>query len=142
MKSDKDPWLYTLLLIFTGYLGIHRFYAGKLAWAIAYLFTGGMFGIGVLVDVVLLLANRAVDANGASITAETGAKILIILLIVLCIFHVVLFASIISVIGWQFYLWGDEYFFEEFRNEMKRGWRSDRFTFALQMSGAGYGAYA
>jgi len=39
-----------LLLIFLGYLGIHRFYMGKILTGILYLCTGGFFVIGWLYD--------------------------------------------------------------------------------------------
>ncbi|MBI5532032.1 MAG: NINE protein [Deltaproteobacteria bacterium] len=39
-----------ILLTFLGVLGIHRFYLGKWLTGLAWLVTGGMFGIGVLYD--------------------------------------------------------------------------------------------
>ena len=54
MKSDKN-WLITLLLsIFLGYLGIHRFYAGKIGTGILQLITGGGFGIWALIDIIVI----------------------------------------------------------------------------------------
>jgi hypothetical protein len=44
-----------LLCLFLGWLGCHRFYVGKRSTARLYLLTGGLFFIGVLVDLVLLL---------------------------------------------------------------------------------------
>lgn len=43
-----------ILLIFFGVLGIHRFYLGRIGTGILYLFTLGLFGIGVIVDVFIL----------------------------------------------------------------------------------------
>lgn len=43
-----------LLCIFLGYFGIHKFYEGKVGMGILYLFTGGLFGIGWIVDIVLI----------------------------------------------------------------------------------------
>jgi TM2 domain-containing membrane protein YozV len=43
-----------ILLTFLGWLGIHRFYQGKWGTGILYLFTVGLFGIGVLYDFLTL----------------------------------------------------------------------------------------
>lgn len=39
-----------ILLTFLGFLGIHRFYMGKIFTGIIYLFTVGLFGLGILYD--------------------------------------------------------------------------------------------
>ena len=39
---------------FFGLLGIHKFYLGKMLWGLVYLFTGGLFGIGWLIDLFTL----------------------------------------------------------------------------------------
>lgn len=41
-----------LLCLFFGYLGIHRFYEGKVGTGIIYFFTLGLFGLGWLYDIV------------------------------------------------------------------------------------------
>jgi len=51
----KNKWIAFLLCVFLGYLGFHKFYEGKIFRGILYLLTGGLFGIGVLVDAILLL---------------------------------------------------------------------------------------
>ncbi|MEZ6093142.1 MAG: TM2 domain-containing protein [Pirellulaceae bacterium] len=48
-----------LLFYFGGYLGLHRFYQGKLITGIVYLLTFGLMGIGLLYD--LLTLNEQVD---------------------------------------------------------------------------------
>lgn len=47
----KNKWIALLLCIFLGWLGIHRFYEGKVITGILYMCTCGMFGIGWLVDI-------------------------------------------------------------------------------------------
>ena len=51
-SKPKDKTAALLLCIFLGYLGIHRFYLGKVGSGLLYLFTGGLFCIGWIVDIV------------------------------------------------------------------------------------------
>lgn len=51
----KDKWVAFLLCFFIGYLGAHKFYEGKVGMGILYLFTGGLFGFGWLIDTIILL---------------------------------------------------------------------------------------
>ncbi|MFW6324674.1 MAG: TM2 domain-containing protein, partial [Desulfovibrionales bacterium] len=39
-----------ILLTFLGLFGVHRMYMGKWITAIIYLFTGGIFGLGIIYD--------------------------------------------------------------------------------------------
>ena len=39
-----------LLLLLLGVLGAHKFYLGRYGWGIVYLFTLGLLGFGLLVD--------------------------------------------------------------------------------------------
>ena len=48
-----------ILLTFFGLFGIHRFYMGKVVTGIVCLLTGGLFGIGWLLDLWTL--NEQVD---------------------------------------------------------------------------------
>jgi len=52
-----------LLLTFLGVFGIHRFYMGKILTGLLYLFTGGLFLIGVLYD-FLTLNGQVSEING------------------------------------------------------------------------------
>jgi len=68
--SEKD-WLVTLLFsIFLGYLGIHRFYAGKIGTGILWLLTGGCLGIGALVDIIMIATENFSDDNGRLIVQD------------------------------------------------------------------------
>lgn len=51
----KNKWVSLVLCFFLGCLGAHKFYEGKIIMGIVYVFTLGLFGIGVLVDFVILL---------------------------------------------------------------------------------------
>ncbi len=51
----KDKWISLLLCFFLGVFGIHKFYERKIALGILYLFTGGLCGVGVVVDFIMLL---------------------------------------------------------------------------------------
>jgi restriction system protein len=53
--KPKDKWVAFILAFFLGYLGIHRFYEGKIGTGILYIFTAGLFGIGVLIDWIIIL---------------------------------------------------------------------------------------
>lgn len=52
MGTWKNKWIALLLCIFFGWLGIHRFYEGKVLTGLLYLFTLGLFGIGWVVDII------------------------------------------------------------------------------------------
>jgi TM2 domain-containing membrane protein YozV len=63
-KSEKN-WIVALVLcIVVGTLGIHRFYVGKIGTGILYLLTGGLFGIGWLVDVIMIAVGSFKDKAG------------------------------------------------------------------------------
>lgn len=51
----KNKWVALALCFFLGMLGAHKFYEGKAGMGILYLFTGGLFCIGVIVDFITLL---------------------------------------------------------------------------------------
>ena len=48
----KNKWISLLLCIFLEWLGIHRFYEGKVVTGILYLFTLGFFGVGWIIDII------------------------------------------------------------------------------------------
>jgi TM2 domain-containing membrane protein YozV len=54
-SSGKSQLVALILVFFLGWLGIHRFYLGYTGLGILYLLTGGIFGIGVIVDFVRII---------------------------------------------------------------------------------------
>lgn len=64
MVSPKSKIAALLLCLFLGAIGVHRFYVGKVGTGILYLFTGGLFGIGVLVDLILIACGSFRDNMG------------------------------------------------------------------------------
>lgn len=62
--SGKSRLAALLLCFFLGVLGVHRFYVGKVGTGILWLFTGGLFGIGVLVDFIIIAVGSFKDSNG------------------------------------------------------------------------------
>jgi TM2 domain-containing membrane protein YozV len=53
MKSKGIAYVLWLLSIF-GWLGFHRFYLGKVGTGILWIITGGVCGIGALIDLFTL----------------------------------------------------------------------------------------
>ena len=52
---EKNKWIALALCVFLGVIGAHKFYEGKTGLGVLYLFTGGLLGIGVVVDIFKLL---------------------------------------------------------------------------------------
>ena len=51
----RNKWVARALCIFAGYFGAHKFYEGRIGSGIIYMFTGGLFFIGVFFDFLKLL---------------------------------------------------------------------------------------
>ena len=53
--KPKNKWVAFILCFFFGILGAHKFYEGKIGMGVLYLFTVGLCGIGVIVDLIAIL---------------------------------------------------------------------------------------
>lgn len=51
----KNKWVAIILCVLLGAVGGHKFYEGKIGMGILYLFTLGLFLIGVIIDFIALL---------------------------------------------------------------------------------------
>lgn len=64
--STKSKWFALLFCCigFVGVGGVQYFYVGRYMRGILYVLTGGLFGIGTIVDVILILLGRFTDHKG------------------------------------------------------------------------------
>jgi len=62
--SEKAMVPAALLCFFLGFLGIHRFYVGKVGTGILMILTFGGLGIWALIDLVMIIVGSFKDKNG------------------------------------------------------------------------------
>ncbi|MCD7858164.1 MAG: TM2 domain-containing protein [Clostridiales bacterium] len=60
----KSKMVALLLAIFLGGLGVHRFYLGKTGTGIIWLLTFGCYGIGWIVDIIMIAIGAMRDKHG------------------------------------------------------------------------------
>ncbi len=66
VTSDRSK-VVAIILCCLGFIaigGLHRFYVGRIGTGILYLLTGGLFGIGTVVDLIRLLLGSFRDNTG------------------------------------------------------------------------------
>lgn len=64
----KSKWTAFFLCLFLGWLGVHRFYVGKIGTGLIWMFTVGFFGIGWLLDLIFILLGGFRDKAGQPLT--------------------------------------------------------------------------
>lgn len=57
VSKTINPTTELCLCLLLGWLGVHKFYAGKTGAGVLYLFTFGLFGIGWLIDTIKCIFN-------------------------------------------------------------------------------------
>ncbi len=69
--SEKKILPAFILCFFLGFLGIHRFYVGKVGTGILQLVTLGGLGIWALYDFIMIIIGKFTDKQGNKITDWT-----------------------------------------------------------------------
>jgi hypothetical protein len=69
--NQRDTGIAYLLLLFGGFLGLHKFYLNRPGWGVAYIFTGGLCCVGLVYDLFTLPAQvqRCNNELGAAAAA-------------------------------------------------------------------------
>ncbi len=67
--QNKNQTSELILCLLFGYLGVHKFYAGKTGMGILYVCTFGLFGIGWIYDIVMLCCKIGKKSNATSSAA-------------------------------------------------------------------------
>ena len=68
--SEKGFVPTILLCFFLGFMGVHRFYAGKIGTGILMLLTFGGFGIWTSIDFILIVCGNFTDKDGLPIKSS------------------------------------------------------------------------
>ena len=72
MIKERELWIAYLLWFLLGPVGVHKFYLGKIGMGILYLFTGGIFLIGWIIDIFTLPSQvRAYNDEVRSLKGDT-----------------------------------------------------------------------
>ena len=67
-RSSRNRLIALLLCLFLGSIGAHKFYLGQTIMGILYLFTYGIFGLGWLIDLIVLAVGQPKDKQGNLLT--------------------------------------------------------------------------
>lgn len=69
-KSVKNYAVTLVLVVLLGFLGGHRFYVGKVGTGLLFLFTGGFFLIGWIVDIFTVAFGNFTDKTGSFVRPQ------------------------------------------------------------------------
>ena len=61
---NRDTVMFLCIIGFLGLSGLHRFYVGRWKGGVLFLLTGGLFGIGTIIDLVKICQNKFEDEDG------------------------------------------------------------------------------
>src|SRR5712692_3613506 len=74
MGGNRSWVTTTLLCLFVGFLGVHRFYTGRIVSGIFQLLTFGGFGIWTLIDLIMIYTDSFTDDRGMPLTRMEGVR--------------------------------------------------------------------
>lgn len=66
-EKFKSSLIRLIICLLGGWFGLHKFIKGEIFWGFVYMFTGGLFGIGYVIDLICAVLNL-------SSSAKTGEK--------------------------------------------------------------------
>ena len=65
VTSDKSKKTALILCILGGFFGLHQYYVGKIGTGLLYTFTGGLFLVGWVLDLIKIATGSFKDNAGA-----------------------------------------------------------------------------
>ena len=65
--SDRNRLTTFMLCLLLGFLGVHRFYVGRVGSGILWLLTGGLLAVGWIYDLVMIATGEFLDEDGKRI---------------------------------------------------------------------------
>jgi hypothetical protein len=80
-QSPLSKTATVLLCWFLGYLGVHRFFAGKIGTGILMLITAGGFGIWTIIDFIMICLNRFTDSNGLLVNKPCNVPLVLVIIL-------------------------------------------------------------
>ncbi len=72
--SHKSRLADLVLCLFFGVFGAHKFYEEKIGKGVLYLFTAGFWGVGVIIDLFIIISGNATDAYDDKIKNWTNNR--------------------------------------------------------------------